>query len=183
AASSAEPAPACSHSGSSPSSSRTTLARLSGSAMRSALISRIVILSTSSPTETGTMMVFMRLLLALERPVYRSGMSRPRRRVTQNLRGGHGRCNAASTGRGADCTRLRNDGGDMRQVHGAAGISLTTGIALGLVIGAAIGLAMDNVALGIGPGFAIGIALSLVGRRNGPDGDSRSGRARDDAKR
>ncbi len=71
----------------------------------------------------------------------------------------------------------------MRQVHGAAGISLTTGIALGLVIGAAIGLAMDNVALGIGPGIAIGIALSLVGRRNGPDGDSRSGRARDDAKR
>src|SRR5690606_5382576 len=182
AASSAEPAPACSHSGSSPSSSRTTLARLSGSAMRSALISRIVILSTSSPTETGTMMVFMRLLLALERPVYRSGMSRPRRRVTQNLRGGHGRCNAASTGLRADCPRLRNDGGDMRQVHGATGISLTTGIALGLVIGAAIG-AMDNVALGIGPGIAIGIALSLVGRRNGPDGDSRSGRARDDAKR
>src|SRR5690606_38819074 len=152
-----------SHSGSRPSSSRTTLARLSGSAMRSALISRIVILSTSSPTETGTMMVFMRLLLAAGAPSLPEGRNGPCAAAPKNLRTPHPGANTASTVAGADCRRPGYPrGGDMASEHGGRGISLATGIALGIAIGAAIGVAMDNVALGIGPGIAIGIALSLA---------------------
>src|SRR5690606_27462424 len=94
-----------SHSGSRPSSSRTTLARLSGSAMRSALISRIVILSTSSPTETGTMMVFMRLLLAARAPSLPEGRDGPCAAAPKNLRTPHPGANTASTVAGADCRR------------------------------------------------------------------------------
>jgi len=46
-------------------------------------------------------------------------------------------------------------------------------IGLGLIIGTAIGAALENVALGVGVGLLVGAHLDHQQKRGGGDGDSR----------
>jgi hypothetical protein len=52
----------------------------------------------------------------------------------------------------------------------AMGTKNSPNIGLGVVIGVAIGLVMDNMVMGIGIGLALGIAVGFIGRSpRGPE--------------
>lgn len=79
-------------------------------------------------------------------------------------------------GKKRGCPQVRQDVTPYdRGVRDKAAFSLSVGMALGVVLGAAIGLVLDNLALGVGIGVALGAGIGLAATGENSDDNDDNG--------